>query len=301
MAISKIKALTNRIDNAINYVKNFDKTENGDLIFSYACSTNFASEQMDFTRKKSKCIGNRVGYHLIQSFDPEDPITPEQAFLLGKEFADRVLGGNYQYVIATHTDKHHIHNHIIFNSVSFVTKNKYHWNFKEKQRIMDINDEICRREGLSVIEKESGEKAKNYYEWKQGKNNNSYKEVLRIYIDEAIKIAESYEEFERILNEEYKISTRTRKTITFKINYEGSEYAIRDRRLGEAYNLNSIKERIKNKDKDYLITSKNRSGKIIIERKIRLITDVKANEKAKASEAYANAIHISNAVAPLSA
>ena len=92
---------------------------------------------------------------MLQSFSPEDNITPEKAHELGKEFADKMLKGKFEYVIATHIDKDHIHNHIIFNATSFYDLNKYHHDNKDTQRMHEINDKICSENDLSVVEKKS--------------------------------------------------------------------------------------------------------------------------------------------------
>lgn len=294
MAVTKIKALTNRLDNALNYIQNFSKTENGELIYGYACSPIFADSQMKTVRLKANSRGNRVGYHLIQSFDPDDPLTPEQAFEFGKQFASKVLGGNYQFVIATHSDREHIHNHIIFNSVSFTTKKKYVWNQKEKLRIRAISDEICRENGLSVIEETSGIRGMNWFEKSQHDNGKSWKTFLMHSIDEALSSSTSFDDFVNKMEKEYGIKMRVGKTITFSFSFENKEYSCRDRRLGEAYSVDSLHARI-GKSSEKVVTKKSKKNEVWFEKKLRKIVDVRDVEKAKNSIGYANAIHRSNA------
>ena len=113
MAISKLIPIKATLNKAIDYIMDPEKTGNGRLVSAFGCSPETADIEMQITADKGSRQGNRIGYHLIQSFAPEDDITPEKALELGKEFTNKVTGGKYEYVIATHIDQGHIHNHII--------------------------------------------------------------------------------------------------------------------------------------------------------------------------------------------
>jgi len=151
MAITKIKSIKSTIRKAISYIINPEKTDDGILVSSFGCSPETADIEFDFTRSKSRGVGTNLGYHAIQSF-MEGEITMEEAHRLGKELASGLLQGKYEYVIATHIDKGHIHNHIIFNSVSYVTNRKYHVKNNELGNIRTISDRICSENGYTVIE-----------------------------------------------------------------------------------------------------------------------------------------------------
>ena len=113
MATTKIKAIKSTLKKAILYIINPEKTEGAMLVSSFGCSVDFADLEMQSTAVKGSGRGNRVAYHFIQSFAPDDPVTPEQAHEIGRAFAEKYLKGKYEYVISTHVDKGHIHNHII--------------------------------------------------------------------------------------------------------------------------------------------------------------------------------------------
>lgn len=112
MAITKTHPIRSTLNLAIEYILNPEKTDNTLLCSSYGCSIETAAIEFEWTRKKSPERGTHLARHLIQSFAPGEA-TPEQAHEIGKQLADSVLGGKYEYVISTHTDRGHIHNHVI--------------------------------------------------------------------------------------------------------------------------------------------------------------------------------------------
>lgn len=142
-----------------------------------------------------------LSQHLIQSFAPGE-ITPEKALEVGRELADRLLQDNFQYYLAVHTDKDHIHVHCIFNNVSlsdgrtFETLNNQ-GNVKERawKKLIDLSDEICRKHGLSVIEDHETVKGKTHYEWSMDNLHLSWKAKLKYTIDQVIKASDDFEDF----------------------------------------------------------------------------------------------------------
>ena len=167
MAVTKIKPIHSTLKAAIKYITNKDKTNESTLIDSFGCSPETAHLEFKWTADKndSSAHGKKkvLAYHVIQSFKP-DEITPELAHKLGKEFAANITDNRYEYIISTHVDKNHIHNHIIFNAVSFNTHNKYHSDIKSYYHIRNMSDSLCASHGLSVI-KEPKDKGMSYYEW----------------------------------------------------------------------------------------------------------------------------------------
>ncbi len=119
MAVTKIHLIKTTLNKAIDYICNPDKTDNQILISSYGCSYQTADIEFGFTLSKARDKGDNLGHHLIQSFAPGE-VSYEEAHRIGKELADKVLGGKYEYVLTTHIDKGHIHNHIIFCAVNFL-------------------------------------------------------------------------------------------------------------------------------------------------------------------------------------
>lgn len=128
MAITKIHAIKSTLGKALAYIENPDKTDGQMLVSGYNCEPQTASINFEMTavlahkaRNLKRKRSTNLAYHLIQSFSPEDAVTPEQAHELGKKLAFEYTGGKYEYVVATHIDKGHIHNHIMINLRDFVT------------------------------------------------------------------------------------------------------------------------------------------------------------------------------------
>lgn len=302
VAISKIKAIKSTPEKAIQYILDPEKTEEGTLVSSFGCAPETAALEFQLTAKKGSQTGNRLAYHLMQSFSPEDDLTPEKAHTLGMEFAQKVTGGKYEFVIATHIDKGHIHNHIIFNATSFVDRKKYHcgvWKW-EKARIRGINDKICAENGLSVIEAYSGRKGKGKYEYDQSKKESSWKDKLAKTIDRAILKANDFNEFLAIMElEGYEV--KQGKYISFKGT--GQDRFTRAKRIGEAYTEEKIKERIANKDKEETQYKKSEKGDKVSSglrtvrkdpARINLLVDISKNLKAQESKGYERALQRSN-------
>ncbi len=159
MAITKIlniQAADDRnpsahLKNAIEYIQNPDKTEECVLVGSINCLPDTAFEQMMETKELYHKTGKRQGYHIIISFSPEEVVTPEQALYVVEHFAKDVLGDDYEAVYAVHTDKEHMHAHLIWNSVSLVTGKKYNspkGNWKNK--LQPITNKYCEELGLTI-------------------------------------------------------------------------------------------------------------------------------------------------------
>ncbi|MBD5469115.1 MAG: relaxase/mobilization nuclease domain-containing protein [Lachnospiraceae bacterium] len=286
MAVTKIKEIRSTLNRAIEYICNPRKTKGGLLIDSFGCVPETAAAEMRITANKGTGIGNRAAYHLIQSFSPDDPLTAEQALEIGKKFASQITDGRYEYVIATHNDRGHLHNHIIFNAVDFVNHRKYHHGNKEKKRMRDISDKLCYENNLSVIEETSGRKGKNYEEYQQSKAGTSWKERLADLIDKAISESASFDEFlEKIELEGVEI--KRGKHISFRCGLLGQERMTRGKQIGEGYTEDAIRARI---DHDETYLSEHHLNLNLkqnaTERKadIRSETDPAQNEKTKATE-----------------
>ena len=205
MAYTKVFAIRDRLDKRVNYAINADKTILDDKI-EYAInpkkteevryvkvlnchSIETAFNEMRATKQNFDKVGDVLGYHIIQSFAPGE-VTPEQAHKIGIEFARRMFGNDFQVVIGTHLDKAHPHNHIVVNSVSFVDGHKYHSSpesyYKE---IRATSDELCRENGLSVIDPQG--KGKHYGEWKAEQDGKpTIRGMIRAEMDAII--AEAY-------------------------------------------------------------------------------------------------------------
>ena len=186
MAVTKILARHARLDLAINYAVNPDKTDEEVLTAYLNCDKGHACNQMLATKEAKN---NRDGvqyYHIIQSFKPGE-ITPELALEIAQAFAKEHLA-DYEVVIGVHVDKEHIHAHMVFNSVNLVTGRKYHSNAKSYyQQIRTISDKLCREHGLSVIMEGKPSKAVSYIEWlRQSKGQPTFRSMLEADLRDAI-------------------------------------------------------------------------------------------------------------------
>ena len=153
MAITKVYAKSTRLDAAIRYILNGDKTDGQILTAHFNCDPGWEYQQMMDTKRELGKTGGRLAYHIIQSFKPGE-VTPELALEIAKEFAEKYLS-DYEVVIGTHIDKGHIHNHILYNSVSSRTGRKEHFDRNGYYaQIRARSDELCRKHGLSVIAEE---------------------------------------------------------------------------------------------------------------------------------------------------
>ena len=197
MAYLKIFPIKVTDKKALDYITNPDKTEEKLLVSSFGCSPETADLEFSMTREMAKKNGmdkgDNLAFHLIQSFKPGE-VDAETAHRLGQQFADEVLKGKYEYVISTHVDKNHIHNHIIFNAASFVDHHKYVSNKRSYHKLCRISNRICHENGLTTS-MPIGEKGKSYKENMEYHRGTSWKAKLRVAVDKAIWASINYEEF----------------------------------------------------------------------------------------------------------
>ena len=251
MAYVKIKPIHSNVEKDLEYITNPDKTSNSTLVSSYGCSISPKVAKLEFELVNKKAIKKRkdsvIARHLIQSFSPEDKITPELANKIGQELATEVLKNEYQYVVATHMDKGHIHNHIIFNTTSITENKKYRSNKYTYKNIQKISDRLCIENSLNVIPKSIEErKGKSYKEYMETKKGNSWKEIMKTDIDNTINKCSTFNEFiEEMKKLDYSI--KQGKYISFK--HPNQEKFTRGKTLGEKYSEESIRYRISNPNK----------------------------------------------------
>ena len=251
MAYTKIHAITATVNKAVDYICNPAKTDEGILISSYGCSPETAAYDFKFALSKTSQSNPNKAYHLIQSFLPGE-VSYKEAHQIGVELADKLLEGKYSYVVTTHIDKGHVHNHIIFCAADNINHEKYHDCKKTYYNIRNLSDTLCREHELSVIT--PGEKrGKTYKEWQAGKNGSAWKEQLKADIDEAIKNAETYEDcIELIRAKGYEIKgedfgEKAHKFISFRPLDRERFIRGSAKSLGAEYTKERIKERIEEK------------------------------------------------------
>lgn len=243
MAVTKIKAIRGTLSKAIAYILNPKKTDEKLLVSSYGCASETAAREFEWTRKIAEQKGMNpvriIARHVIQSFEIGE-VTPELAHEIGKQFADEILGGKYEYVLTTHIDKDHVHNHLIFNAVDFVDYHAYKSYKRIYYDMREVSDRLCKENGLSVIPP-SQNKGMGYKEYTEAKRGTSWKQKLKQTIDRLVITAKDYDDFLRLMQEAgYEI--KTGKYISFRA--EGQERFTRSKTIGENYTEERIKERI---------------------------------------------------------
>ena len=243
MAVTKIKAIRGTLSKAIAYILNPEKTDEKLLVSSYGCASETAAREFEWTRKIAEQKGMNpvriIARHVIQSFEIGE-VTPELAHEIGKQFADEILGGKYEYVLTTHIDKDHVHNHLIFNAVDFVDYHAYKSYKRIYYDMREVSDRLCKENGLSVIPP-SQNKGMSYKEYTEAKRGTSWKQKLKQTIDRLVITAKDYDDFLRLMQEAgYEI--KTGKYISFRA--EGQERFTRSKTIGENYTEERIKERI---------------------------------------------------------
>lgn len=240
--VGKKRTASTAISDIIDYVKNDAKTDKGRLITSYACDSRMADAEFYFAKQQYVRTTGRVrgkddviAYHLRQSFAPGE-ITPEEANRLGYELAKRLTKGNHAFIVCTHNDRHHMHNHIIFNSVTLDCDRKFRNFWGSSKAIRRLNDTICLENGYSIVAdpQDSSESGRRY----PGEKQTSYREKLRIAIDQALE--QKPAGFDALLDllrrAGYEI--KLGKNPSFKI--AGQKRAVRMDTLGEAYSKDTL-------------------------------------------------------------
>lgn len=243
MAVTKFLSRKTRLDTIIKYIMNGEKTEKMMYVSGINCNPDTAIQQMQDTKKRFNKEGGIISYHLIQSFEGKE-VSPEKCHELGLQYAKELFGDDYEFVVATHLNTDNVHNHIVINSVSFKSGNKFYSNRETKDFIRITSDFICKENGLSVLS--TPWKHKGYY--KLYAKNNPYMQLVKKDIDYAISISYSYKSFIAKLEEQgYCISYNEE---TGRLVSRNNSYKIvRPQELfGDNYTKEKILDRIENKD-----------------------------------------------------
>jgi len=283
MAVTKIKPIKSTLKKALEYIQNPDKTDDKMLVSSFGCSYETADIEFAFTLSQALDKGNNLAHHLIQSFEPGE-VSFEKAHEIGKQLADAVTKGQYEYVLTTHIDKGHVHNHIIFCAVNFVDYHKYNSNKRSYYGIRNINDRLCYENGLSVITPEKGRKGKSYIEYQTAKTGTSWKGKLKEAVDLLIPQIKDFEELlEKLQASGYEI--KLGKYVSCRA--PGQERFTRLKTLGIDYTEEAIQKRIAG--------IRSRNVKIPKQEKgISLLIDIENNIKAQQSAGYEHWAKIHN-------
>lgn len=236
------------IADIIDYVENPQKTDFGKFISDYACDSRIADAEFLLSKRQYANLTGRnrgaddvIAYHLRQAFKPGE-VTPEEANQIGRELALKLTKGNHAFVVCTHVDKHHVHNHVIINSTTLDCQRKFRNFWGSAWAIRRMNDKLCLEHGLSIVE--NPKPSRNHYgTWLGSKKQPSFQEQIRCAIDTALE--EKPKDFEELLKKLEAAGievNRERKHLRFRV--QGQENYTRCDTLKGDYTEQAIKERI---------------------------------------------------------
>lgn len=254
MAYCKIHAITHSMSKALEYIENPEKTDGQLLVTGYGVEPYTASLEMEITKQMAlDAIGDRsvpgkannLCYHLIQSFSPNDHITPEQAHEIGQRLADELLGGRFEYVVSTHIDKAHIHNHIIFNSTSFCDYKKFRSvPYQTIRKVNAISDRLCAEHNLSLSTLHKQQAVGFRFRPQQWSRYESWSAEIRKRLRFILETAEDYEQFKEAAAALGITINDSGQHITYIM--DGQQRNTRDTALdkGNAFTMEGLQERI---------------------------------------------------------
>ena len=282
MAVTKTHPIKSTLKAAIDYICNPDKTDGKLLVSAYGCAAETADIEFAWTRRHAINKGTNLGRHLIQAFEPGE-VSPEEAHEIGMQLAKEILGGKYEFVLTTHIDKDHVHNHIIFNAVSFADHKHYHSNKRSYHDIRRVSDRLCKEHGLSVVVP-GQDKGKSYIEHQAERNGTSYKAKLKAVIDRLIPTCKDFEDLlARLQREGYEI--KRGKYISCRASDQ--ERFTRMKTLGIDYTEEAITARIAGASRPSR-QPKQRDGRIS------LLIDIQNNIKAQQSAGFTHWAKLNN-------
>lgn len=275
MAVTKIKPIKSTLSKALDYIENPDKTDGKMLVSSFGCFYETADIEFEYTLSQALQKGNNLAFHLIQSFEPGE-VDYQKAHEIGKQLADAVTKGQHEYVLTTHIDKGHVHNHIIFCAVNFVDHHKYNSNKRSYYGIRNMSDKLCRENGLSVVVPGKGSKGKSYAEYQAEKTGTSWKGKLKTTVDALIPQVSSFEELlTRLQAAGYEI--KPGKYVSCRA--PGQERFTRLKTLGADYTEEAVRERIAGRRTKVAKAPREQRG-------VSLLIDIENSIKAAQSKGY---------------
>ena len=238
------------VGDVIDYASNADKTEQMMYVTGINCSPDNALDEFMNTKRYWNKTGGRLAYHGYQSFlEGEGSITAEKAHELGVKLAKELWGDRFEVVVATHLNTGHYHNHLIVNSVSFMDGLKYRRTKADYRQMQRVNDRLCREAGLHTVEDPSYKKGKSYDEWRAEREGKlTVRGSIRQDIDYAIRISQREKEFWNVLREigyEFKFFRKDGSMLEHPgIKPPGAANFFRLDGLGPNYDYDSLRRRI---------------------------------------------------------
>ena len=282
MAVTKTHPIKSTLKAAIDYICNPDKTDGRLLVSAYSCAAETADIEFAWTRRHAIDKWTNLGRHLIQAFEPGE-VSPEEAHEIGVQLAKEILGGKYEFVLTTHIDKGHIHNHLIFNAVSFADHKHYHSNKRSYHEIRRTSDRLCKEHGLSVIVP-GRDKGKSYIEHQATRNGTSYKAKLKAAIDRLIP---SCSDFEKLLTRLEREGYEIKRGKFISCRASDQKRFTRMKTLGIDYTEEAVTARIAGGSRPSR-QPKQRDGRIS------LLIDIQNNIKAQQSAGFTHWAKLNN-------
>jgi len=271
MAVTKIIPIRVTIEKSVDYICNPHKTGDCLYIYSEHCVPQTAALTFQYHLNQARAGGNTIGRHLIQSFAPGET-TPEQAHEIGKRLAAEILGGQYAYVMATHVDCGHIHNHFVWGAANVETHKKYRSNKRTYHDIRDASDRLCEEHSLSVIVPHGV--GRSYTEYHAEREGTSWKAKLRDAIDAVLSESADYDDFLRRMES---LGYEIKKGAHISFRAPDQQRFTRAKMLGADYAEGALKRRISEKSTPKSHTTLTPLQSIIY---------IEGNEKIKSSPGY---------------
>lgn len=245
-----------QLSRALNYIVNPEKTKGGELVSGQNINVpNNAYDEMLLTRElailsgKSEIKNERFGYHFVQSFSPEDNLTPEQVHEIGLKTTKAYLGESAEFVLATHTDKEHLHNHIILNATNPKTFKKFHQSKNQLEELKEISDVISKEYGCKIIDRSLKNSHKKYQVYLA---KNSYRKEIKSKIKFLLSRASNWNDFKNKANALGLIVDDKGKNTTYQLSGTIQERKVRDRSLkNQTFMKEAISERLKENEVVY--------------------------------------------------
>lgn len=272
----------------IAYDRNADKTGNGQFVSAYQCAPDTAEKEFMISKQLYEVITERhkdakddvLMYRVLQSFKPGE-ISPEEANEIGYKLAMELTGGNHQFVVSTHTNKAHIHNHIDFNSTTLDCSHKYREPHKSALLIRNISDRLCREHGKSVVEN-PGNRSMSHSEWSANRKGTSWKALLQKTIDEALSNCATFDDFLMTMESRgYEI--KQGKYLAFRAPGQSKFTRARAKTLGEDYSEEAMRARV---GKAQRLPSSQCESSSNAKKRFNLLVDIQAKLQAGKGPGY---------------
>ena len=248
--------------NAISYITDEEKTQDGSLVGSHNCNVDSALQEMLATKRKYGKVDKRQGYHFIISFKKQE-VRPETAMEITQKFVEKYFGDDFQCLYATHDNTEHVHSHILFNSVSWRTGKKYRYEKGDWAReIQPIVNELCKEYGLSIQDIEIGTEEKTLKKWDKTKQGIfKWNRQICLDVEDSISFANSYENFLRLMElKGYELKQKNGEAF---LKPMGEKRFIRLTDISGDYTKEAIKCRIENGIRHEINKGENRTPRII--------------------------------------